>query len=494
MVNRKKKYVILSITIGVAIFVSITVKFFEYSIISNYVISQISYRQIEVNPVYRNSVKAELYLDGLSSPTSMAFVDNRTLLVLEKDQGNIRWISDGMLRPEPLLRIQNISNEAERGLLGLAVLNKNDTKNISHSNNHSNLYLASEKDISRSDHSKHIPENPHYLVYLYFTEKSYDTKPNNDSAGNELDHTARNRIYEYAWDGIGNLSNRRLIMDMSAEPGPYHNGGKMKIDKDGRLYAIIGDLTAANNALQNYRGASNNSNLVPNNSSVIVRIDPSINSYLPKDNPFYEYYHNDNTTQQLSFYYSYGIRNSFGIDIDPVTGNLWDTENGEDMYDEINLVEPGFNSGWHKVMGPLQRNNDTTLSDLVMLKGSHYSDPEFSWKTPIGVTDIEFLRSTNIGEDLANNIFVGAINNGNLYYFVLNSNRSGIDINSTIKEENNRKGLEDLVADDQSESEGVIFAKRFDGRITDIETGPDGSLYVLTYFDGRIYKISSMVG
>jgi glucose/arabinose dehydrogenase len=129
-----------------------------------------------------------------------------------------------------------------------------------------------------------------------------------------------------------------------------------------------------------------------------------------------------------------------------------------------------------------------------MLKGSHYSDPEFSWKTPIGVTDIEFLRSPNIGEDLENNIFVGAINNGNLYYFVLNSYRSGIDINSTIKEDNYRKTLEDLVAEDQFESEGVIFAKGFDGRITDIETGPDGSLYVLTYFDGRIYKISSMVG
>ena len=494
MVNRMRRYVILSITIFITIFVSITVKFFDYSIIPNHVISQISYRQIEVNPVYKNSVKVELYLDGLSYPTSMVFVDNRTLLVAEKDQGNIRWITDGILHPEPLLRLQNISNEAERGLLGLAVLNKNDTKNTFHSNNHSNINLVTKKDISRSDHSQHIPENPHYLVYLYLTERAYYTKPNNDSAGNDLNHTARNRIYEYAWDGIGNLSNSRLIMDVSAEPGPYHNGGKIKIDKEGRLYTIIGDLTAVNNALQNYPGGSNISNIMPNSSSVIVRIDPSINSYLPKDNPFYEYYHYDNELQQLSFYYSYGIRNSFGIDIDPVTGNLWDTENGEDTYDEINLVEPGFNSGWYKIMGPFQRNNDTTISDLVMLKGSHYSDPEFSWKTPIGVTDIEFLRSANIGKDLENNIFVVFINNGNLYYFVLNSYRSGIDINSTIKEDNSRKALEDLVAEDQFESEGVIFAKGFDGRITDIETGPDGSLYVLTYFDGRIYKISSMVG
>ena len=53
----------------------------------------------------------------------------------------------------------------------------------------------------------------------------------------------------------------------------------------------------------------------------------------------------------LNKYYAYGIRNSFGIDFDPVTGKLWDTENGPGYGDEINLVEPGFNSGWSKVQG-----------------------------------------------------------------------------------------------------------------------------------------------
>ena len=53
----------------------------------------------------------------------------------------------------------------------------------------------------------------------------------------------------------------------------------------------------------------------------------------------------------LNLYYAYGIRNSFGIDFDPVTSYLWDTENGPGYGDEINLVEPGFNSGWDQVMG-----------------------------------------------------------------------------------------------------------------------------------------------
>ena len=53
----------------------------------------------------------------------------------------------------------------------------------------------------------------------------------------------------------------------------------------------------------------------------------------------------------LDRYFAYGIRNSFGIDFDPVTGYLWDTENGDHYGDEINLVKPGFNSGWNIVQG-----------------------------------------------------------------------------------------------------------------------------------------------
>ena len=90
-------------------------------------------------------------------------------------------------------------------------------------------------------------------------------------------------------------------------------------------------------------------------------------------------------------------------------------------------------------------------------------------------------------------MFVGDINNGNLYLFKVNSNRSGIDVHYSLvtSEKENEKGLQDLVADNKNELEKIIFAKDFKGRITDIETGTDGSLYILTYFDGRIYRISA---
>jgi aldose sugar dehydrogenase len=198
-----------------------------------------------------------------------------------------------------------------------------------------------------------------------------------------------------------------------------------------------------------------------------------------------------------SRYYAYGIRNSFGIDFDPVTGNLWDTENGEHNYDEVNLVKPGFNSGWAKIMGPVSRNNNNTAQqqNLVMFTGSEYADPVFSWKEQVGITDIEFFNSTRLGTEYANNIFVGDINNGNLYYFEVNDNRTGLHFGTRAENDDKhdnksdtQAGLQDLVADNSDELATITFGTDF-GRITDIETGPDGLLYILSYEDGKIYRI-----
>ena len=185
----------------------------------------------------------------------------------------------------------------------------------------------------------------------------------------------------------------------------------------------------------------------------------------------------------MARYFAYGIRNSFGITFDPITGYLWDTENGEANYDEINLVKPGFNSGWYQVMGPISRSN-ITQRDLVNFKGSHYSDPVFSWYNAIGVTDIEFLKSSKLGEKYAYNIFVGDINNGNLYYFELNKTRTGLRFDNP----NTQHGLTDLVADNKDEVSEITFGTGFGG-ITDIKTGPDGFLYILSYGNGSLYRI-----
>ena len=139
-----------------------------------------------------NSLKVELVTEGLSFPTSMDFIDSNNILVLQKDTGTVHLVSNGILQKKPVLKVQ-VDTKGERGLLG-----------ITH---------------SRKD-----------TVFLYFTESDYGDK------------SLRNRVYRYHWNGT-NLLNRTLILDLPAAPGPYHQGGKLKIGYDNYLYAVIGDLT-----------------------------------------------------------------------------------------------------------------------------------------------------------------------------------------------------------------------------------------------------------
>jgi glucose/arabinose dehydrogenase len=96
-------------------------------------------------------------------------------------------------------------------------------------------------------------------------------------------------------------------------------------------------------------------------------------------------------------------------------------------------VNPGFNSGWIKVMGPVARNEGITEEELVNFPGSKYADPVFSWKDPIAITAIEFMKSSKLGASYQNNIFVGDYNNGNLYFFKVNKDRTGMELDTTKK-------------------------------------------------------------
>ena len=365
------------------------------------------------------NIRVEKVVAGLESPTSMAFLDSDDIIITQKDNGIVRLVLNGVLQPQPILQVP-VLNNSERGLLGVAIAN------------------------TTSDSTAKT-------VFLYYTEP----------VGNE----ARNRIYRYEWNGTNNLVGGRLILDLPGEPGPNHNGGKIHIGPDGMLYTVKGDLNR-DGMLQNVRDGP-----APDDTSVVLRVDYNGNGV-----------GNVLSAQgvDLSKYYAYGIRNSFGFDFDPLTGILWDAEDGPADYDEINIVLPGFNSGWQKVMGPIADKGITT-EDLVLFQGSHYADPVFSWFRSEGVTDMEIFNSTSLGEKYAYNMFVGDINNGNLYFFTINSNRTGLDLGGI-------PGLEDLVANNNEELNAVILGRGFSGGITDIETGPDGYLYILT-FSGDLYRL-----
>lgn len=437
-----KRNVSLAILVGVLVLIGILITIFSSKNLNTL------FAFIKRNPslVFPNDhLKVHTIVDTLSSPTSMAFIDNNSMFVLERS-GNVRLVSDGILRDKPVLKV-SVNTEGERGLLGIATTFDMQLENYDKLG--MNSEPASKYSNQKSD-----------FVFLYFTEAQ-----NNEPL--------RNRIYRYEWNGH-DLINPFLILDLPAFPGPYHDGGKLVIGPDNSLYAVIGDLNSVAGPLQNLRTTGNQYN----DTSVILRV--------PLDNASYsKVFSTDIGSKNSQYHLAYGIRNSFGLAFDPLTGNLWDTENGEDKYDEINLVKPGFNSGWYKITGPISRTN-LSENELVRFNGSSYSDPEFSWYMPIGVTDIEFLNSDKLGDKYDNNIFVGDINNGKIYFFELDENRTGFKISDG---HNSDGGIADLVADNDDEASKVTFGNGFD-RITDIETGPDGLLYILSYDGGRVYRVT----
>jgi glucose/arabinose dehydrogenase len=380
-----------------------------------------------------SSLTVTQIVTGLNVPIGIAFLNTNDILVLEKNTGIVRRVIDSVLQTNPVLDVA-VDNTDERGLLSIAL------------------------------HPGFATNN---LVYLCYTE----------SATPGVDTTFQDPLciclYRYEWDG-NVLTNGTQIFSFPVEPGiDYHNGGFILFGPDNKLYAVTGDHERFG-ALQNQQFGD-----APDDTSVIVRLNDD--GTAPSDNPFF-------SQLGMTNVFAYGVRNSFGFTFDPLTGNLWDTENGENDYDEINLVMPGFNSGWREIMGPASR-SDGSISNLVSFAGSQYSDPEFSWSNTVAPTGITFLNSSALGEQYRNDLFVGDYNNGLLYHFDLNAQRNALVLSG---------GLSDKVADTAGERDlavigtgfGVFSAEfgEFAG-ISAVKVGPDGRLYVVSIGTGTIYAI-----
>jgi aldose sugar dehydrogenase len=402
-----------------------------------------------------SNLAIEKYVGGLEFPSGMAFLGPDDILVLEKNSGQMRRIVNSTLLQEPVLDVP-VATKDERGLLGIAV-NK-------------------------------VNQNNATFVFLYFTESSRD--------GDDLDgiNPLGNRLYRYEFVG-GKLVNGKLLLDLPAIEASHHNGGRITIGPDGNVYLGVGDLQdPGQTTLTHLTTAQNIANsLYPDGTSGILRVTQdgeSVNNIFGGRFP-------------MELYYAYGIRNSFGIDFDPVTNNLWDTENGPDFGDEVNLVEPGFNSGWRRVQGmaedpnrldllvqfPGLSGNDESLVGRLQefwfgisgTSGGVYSNPEFVWDGTIAPTAIRFLDSEALGERYLNDLFVASYSTGNIYHFEPNADRTGFVLEGD---------LADGVADEFNEADQLVFANNL-GRITDMAVGPDGYLYILAIrgVEGIIYRI-----
>ena len=138
-----------------------------------------------------NDFKVEKFVDGLHVPTTIEFLGD-DLLVLQKNDGKVRLIRDGILQSESVLDVE-VSNYGERGLLGIT--SKDST------------------------------------VYLFFTEAYHD-------GGLALE----NRVYAYTWNGE-KLVEPRLVKTLPGWTTAY-NGGVLAIDLDKNVYVTTGTTTA----------------------------------------------------------------------------------------------------------------------------------------------------------------------------------------------------------------------------------------------------------
>ena len=421
--------------IGLPLLISILL--FSTSFQSKYYIQGAINEQFEPKPieglptVNDNKLKVEMVFKGLQFPTSMEFLGPDDLLVTEKNNGTVQRITNWKMQPDPVLDV-NVATRAERGMLGIAIA-KNQPENT--------------KGHNSTD------------VFLYYTRSS----GTNDTNGARGEKSGGNALYRYQLVD-SKLSNPHLLLDLSPRKHPSHNGGAIIIGKDKNLYIPVGDGDGDTTEAQNFiRGGPTNGT---GGILTMSQDGSSVQNII-------------GNSGILSKYYAYGVRNSFGLDFDPLSGKLWDTENGNKSGDEINLVQPGFNSGWRMIQGKAPP--DFNYSQLVNFDGKgKYSDPEFSWTETVGPTKIKFLNSDKLGKSYENDMLVSDIKNGRIYHFDLNDRRDSLVLSGN---------LTDKVADTDKELNDLIFGSGFGG-ITDMDVGPDGYLYVLSFGNGAIYKIS----
>jgi glucose/arabinose dehydrogenase len=395
------------------------------------------------------TLKVETVAEGLEFPTTMAFLGPNDILVLEKEKGTVQRIINGQMLSEPLLDV-DVGASQERCMCGIAV-------------------------------SKSIAA--HTYVFLYFTEMN---SADGEDVIEEIDPLG-NRLYRYEFFN-NTLANPKLLLDLPATPGPRHNGGAIMVGPDNNLYIPIGDVDGSFNPKGNFVRTMTqnylNSTLVDGRSGILrVNFDgkPITGQEILGDK------------HPLNYYYAYGIRNSFGIDFDPVTGNLWDTENGPAYGDEINLVMPGFNSGYYPVQGIWSHGVDpksnisnwkiasTNPKTFVNFGGKgNYSPPEFIWADTIGVTALKFFQSDRLGEKYMDDMFVGSIVTGNIFHFDLNEDRTQLVLAGELKDK--------IAETSETAAKDIVFGEGFAG-ISDLEIGPDGYLYVVSLGQGKIFKI-----
>jgi glucose/arabinose dehydrogenase len=419
-------------------------------------------------------------ITGIDQPTQIVFLGPDDLLVTEKS-GNVVRVTDGEVQGEPVLELAaNFADE--RGVLGMTL----------HPDFATNNY-----------------------VYIYWTWRGGEgAEPESllGEATDELEEVPElgNRVDRFVWDGasltwdqnIIELPSRTTDLTNDRRRG-NHDGGVIDFGADGKLYIVMGD--------QNARGQLQNvadgpaPDTVNELLAVLLRLNDD--GTVPEDNPFV------GVNDVVDKIWVYGIRNSFGFDFDPKSGELWLEVNGQASSDQLSRHVAGDNLGWIQIMGnpdlyesyvqleseservldspdfppsELAATAEEAISRLFLLPGATYAPPQFSWRYATAPAAVGFIEGTALGADYDGDLLVGDVNTGSIYHFDLSEDRMNLALEGDLADGVNDNTSEDLVGElaDSLFATGIFVA-------TDIEQGPDGALWIASNAGGAIYKITA---
>ncbi len=333
-------------------------------------------------------------VDGLDIPWGLEFLPNGDLLISERSGKLLRY-SNGKIYG-PIAGLPEIMAIGQGGLLDLKL----------HPDYETNQWI--------------------YISYSALKEKDPRRKGN----------TAIMRT---------RLVNDKLIdKEVIYQGEPYTNkghhwGSKLAFDNNGYLYFGNGDRGQRDDFPQNLDSDNGKIHRIHDDGSI------------PTDNPFANDPNGRNTI------YSYGHRNPQGTCVNPLTGDIWETEHGPRGGDEINIIKPGQNYGWPVISYGINYNG-TKFTDITEKEGM--KQPVFQWTPSIAPCGMTFLDS-NIYDDWKYNLFVGSLR----FKYI---ERLEIENDQVVHREKLLEGI---------------------GRVRNVVQGPDGFLYVAIESPGKILKL-----
>jgi aldose sugar dehydrogenase len=346
-------------------------------------------------------MEMEVVAEGLEIPWAIDFIDNNRILVTERP-GRLRIIENDKLLDEHVKNTPQVLNRGQGGLMDVKV-------------------------------------DPEYQqngwIYLAYSHELKDA--GNQSRKPSMTRIVRGKIKNNTWTG------QEVIYEAPHDTyrtTRHHYGCRIVFDTEGHLYFSIGD-----------RGAGQHAQNLDRPNGKIHRINPD--GSIPKDNPFV------NRENALPSIFAYGSRNAQGLDIHPVTGEIWESEHGPMGGDEINVIEAGENYGWPVIT--FGRNyNGTIITEETEREGME--QPILYYKPSIAVCGMHFYTGDEFPK-WNNELLVTALRFEEVQLHRVYDHRI-LHTETILKNA---------------------------GRVRDAAPSPNGAIYVVVNQPGRILKLTN---